>query len=245
MDLFRFIPGYSGVIFDEGKEPLFLLLLAFLIAFGGARGYARMARKRGWGSGSIGGVHLHHEVVGIVFVLVAGLIVSTRAGTDTAIRTFSAILFGVGAAFILDEFALVFYLRDVYWSSEGRDSVDAAILAVMVCGLLLVVSEPFGLSDPLAAHLGRALLVPVVVNNAVFAAVTFLKAKPFTGVAAVALPPFGWIGAARLAKPGSLWARRFYPPEKLVRAQARARDGYAARFQRWLVDVVGGEASTP
>jgi hypothetical protein len=92
VDLFRFIPGYSGVIFDEGKEPLFLLLLAFLIAFGGARGYARMARKRGWGSGSIGGVHLHHEVVGIVFVLVAGLIVSTRAGTDTAIRTFSALM---------------------------------------------------------------------------------------------------------------------------------------------------------
>jgi hypothetical protein len=136
-----------------------------------------MARKRGWGSGSIGGVHLYHEVVGIVFVLVAGLIVFTRAGTDVAIRNLCAILFGVGAAFILDEFALVFYLRDVYWSSEGRDSVDAAILAVMVCGLLLVVSEPFGLSDPLAAHLGRALLVPVVVNNAVFAAVTFLKAK--------------------------------------------------------------------
>ena len=245
MDLFRFIPGYRGVIFDEGKEPLFLLLLAFLIAFGGARGYARMARKRGWGSGSVGGVHLHHEVVGIVFVLVAGLIVFTRAGTDMAIRNFCAILFGVGAAFILDEFALVFYLRDVYWSSEGRDSIDAAILAVMVCGLLLIVSEPFGLSDPLTGHLGRALLVPVVVNNAVFAAVSFLKAKPFTGVAAVALPPFGWIGAARLAKPGSPWARWFYGPKELARAQDRAQDGYAARFQRWLVDVVGGEPSTP
>jgi hypothetical protein len=204
-----------------------------------------MARKRGWGRGSIGGVHLYHEVVGIVFVLVAGLIVFTRAGTDVAIRNLCAILFGVGAAFILDEFALVFYLRDVYWSSEGRDSVDAAILAVMVRGLLLVVSEPFGLSDPLAAHLGRALLVPVAVNNAVFAAVTFLKAKPFTGVAAVALPPFGWIGAARLAKPGSPWARWFYGPKELARAQVRAQDGYAARFQRWLVDVVGGEASTP
>jgi hypothetical protein len=245
VDLFRFIPGYRDVIFDEGKEPLFLLLLAFLIAFGGARGYARKARKRGWGSGSIGSVHLHHEVVGIVFVLIAGLIVFTHPGTGIATRNFCAILFGVGAAFILDEFALVFYLRDVYWSSEGRDSVDAAILAVMICGLLLVVSEPFGLADLLAAHLGRALLVPVVINNAVFAAVSFLKAKPFTGVAAVALPPFGWIGAARLAKPGSPWARWFYGPEKLARAQARARDGYAGRFQRWLVDVVGGEPSTP
>jgi hypothetical protein len=245
VDLFRFIPGYRGVIFGEGKEPLFLLLFAFLIAFGGARGYARQARKRGWGSASIGGVHLHHVVVGIVLVLIAGVVVFTRAGTEIATRDLCAIVFGVGAAFILDEFALVFYLRDVYWANEGRDSVDAAILAVLTCGLLLVVSEPFGLSDPLTAHLGRAVIVFVVINNAAFAVVAFLKAKPFTGVAALALPPFGWIGAARLAKPGSPWARWFYPPSKLARAQARARDGYAARFQRRLVDAVGGEPSAP
>jgi hypothetical protein len=245
VDLFPFIPGYREVIFDEGKEPLFLLLLAFLIAFGGARGYARVARKRGWGSGSVGGVHLHHEVVGILLVLVAGLTVFTHAGTTAAVRNVSAIAFGVGAAFILDEFALVLYLRDVYWSNEGRDSVDAAVLAVLICALLLVVSEPFGRSDLVTEHLGRTLAVPVVINNALFAAVTFLKAKPFTGVAAVALPPFGWVGAARLAKPGSPWARWFYDPAKLARARARAQDGFAARFQRRLVDVVGGEPSAP
>jgi hypothetical protein len=244
VDLFHFIPGYRSVIYAEGKESLFLLLLAFLIAFGGARGYARMARKRSWGSGSIGGVHLHHEVVGIVLVLIAGLTLFTRIGTEPRIRDVCAIVFGVGAAFILDEFALVFYLRDVYWSSEGRDSVDAAVLAVLICGLLLVVSEPFGLSDPLTAHLARSVAVLVVANNAVFAAITFLKGKPFTGVAAVALPPFGWLGAARLAKPGSPWARWLYGGEKLVRAQARARDGHAARFQRSLVDLVGGKPST-
>jgi hypothetical protein len=245
VDLFRFVPGYGSLIFREGKEPLFLLLLAFLVAFGGARGYARIARRRGWGSGSIGGVHLHHEVVGIVFVLVAGLVVFTRAGTNTTTRDLCAIVFGIGAAFILDEFALVFYLRDVYWSSQGRDSVDAAILAVMICGLLLVVSQPFGLSDPLAAHLGRAIFVPVVINNALFAVISFLKAKPFTGVAAIALPPIGWIGAARLAKPGFPWARWFYGPAKLARARARAQDGYAARFQRRLLDIVGGVPSAP
>ena len=104
--------------------------------------------------------------------------------------------------------------------------------------------SPFGLSDPFAAHLGRAVFVLVVVNNAVFAFVSFLKAKPFTGVAAIAIPPFGWVGAGRLAKPGSPWAHRFYGPSKLARAQARSTDGQAARFQRWLVDVVGGEPSS-
>ena len=113
MNIFRFIPGYSGVIFGEGKEPLFLLLLAFLIAFACTRGYTRRARDRGWGSGSVHGVHLHHAVVGIVFVLVAGLVAFTQLGTGAA-RDVSAIVFGVGAAFVLDEFALIFYLRDVY-----------------------------------------------------------------------------------------------------------------------------------
>ena len=103
MDLFRFILGYRSLIFDEGKETLFLVLLAFLVAFGGVRGSARMARKRGWGSGNVGGVHLHHEVVGIVLVLIAGLMVFTRAGTEMTVRNVCAIVFGVGAAFILDD----------------------------------------------------------------------------------------------------------------------------------------------
>jgi hypothetical protein len=241
MDLFRFVPGYRGVIFEEGKEPLFLLLLAFLIAFAGARGYARLARKRGWRSGSIGGVHLHHVVVGILCVLVAGLVGFSRAGTSPSVRDVCAIAFGVGAAFVLDEFALVFYLRDVYWSSEGRDSVDAAIFGVLLAGLTLVVSEPFGLDDPLVSHVGRLVFFSVVTVNAVFAAITFLKAKPFVGLVAIALPPVGWIGTTRLAKPGSPWARWFYDPEKLARSKSRLRYGFAARFQRRIVDLVGGE----
>jgi hypothetical protein len=245
VNLFRFIPGYGGVIFDEGKEPLFLLLLAFLIAFACTRGYTRHARKRGWGSGSVDGVHLHHVVVGIVFVLVAGLVVFTEPGTGAAVRDVCAIVFGVGAALVLDEFALIFYLRDVYWSEEGRDSVDAAILGAMIAGLTLVVSEPFGLNDPFTSHLSRSLLVFVVAQNAVFAVVTFIKAKPFAGFAAIALPPVGWIGAIRLAKPKAPWARWFYGQDKLGRAEERVQDGFAARFQRRLVDLVGGKPSPP
>ena len=39
-----------------------------------------------------------------------------------------AILFGVGAAFTLDEFALWLNLKDVYFVREGRSSIDAVIL---------------------------------------------------------------------------------------------------------------------
>ena len=243
MDIFRFIPGYRNVIFEEGKEPLFLTLVAFLIAFNCTRGYTRAARARGWGSGSIGGVHLHHVVVGIVFVLAAGLAAFTPGGTGPVTRGVLAIVFGVGAAFILDEFALVFYLRDVYWTTEGRNSIDATILGVMIAGLALVVSEPFGLADPFVAHTGRFVLTLIIVQNVVFAVITLLKGKLYAGFAAIALPGIGWIGALRLAKPRSPWAHRLYGPDKTARAQRRLEEGFASRFQQRLVDLVGGKPS--
>jgi hypothetical protein len=129
VDLFRFVPEYRHVTFDEGKEPLFLLLAAFVVGFFCARGYARQARKRGWGSGSVGGDHLRHEVVGIIPMLFAGIAAAAPSANGGRVRGLCAVVFDVGAALVVDEFALVFYLRDVYWSSEGGDSVDAAILA--------------------------------------------------------------------------------------------------------------------
>jgi hypothetical protein len=241
LDLFRFVPGYRHLIFDESKEPLFLLLLAFVVAFLCARGYARAARKHGWGSGSVGGVHLHHEVVGIILMLVAGIWAFAPAGAGRTDKGLAAILFGVGAAFVLDEFALVFYLRDVYWSKEGRGSVDAAILAVLVLFLVLVSTEPFGLTDPVTAHRGRLVVFVVFASNVIFTTITFLKSKPFLGVAGIAVPMFGWVGAARLAKPRSPWARWFYSPSKVARAETRVSSGVAARFQRRLVSLVGGD----
>ena len=56
------------------REPTALLLAAFVVTFVLTRGYTRVARVRGWGSGSVGGVHLHYIVVGIVLVLLSGLV---------------------------------------------------------------------------------------------------------------------------------------------------------------------------
>jgi hypothetical protein len=244
MDLFRFVPGYTDIVYNEGKEPLFLLLLAFVVAFGLARGYTRAARTRGWGSGSVGGVHLHHVVPGLMLVLIAGLVVYTRLGASEVPRELCAIAFGAGAALVLDEFALVFYLRDVYWEDEGRASIDAAILAVMLAGLFLVVSEPFSFDEP-ERRLGRLVFFAVVAANIAFAAVTFLKGKRYSGTAAVLIPVVGWVAAARLASPTSPWARWFYSTPKLNAAERRAERGLGARFERWLVTAVGGQPGSP
>jgi hypothetical protein len=245
LDLFRFIPGYSEHIVGDGKEPVLLLLLAFLITFLLTRLYTRLARVYGWGSGSVHGVHLHHMVVGIVMVLVTGTVAIAVWPTGVG-RDVIAVFFGIGAALILDEFALSLYLQDVYWSPEGRTSVDATAMGVMLAGLLMVGVSPFGVDN---AHYSRHIAFWVVVLNISLAVVTFLKGKLMLGLAAIFVPFVGLIGALRLAKPQSPWAGWFYThaPRKLERAHERyeVHPGWPERFNIWFTNLIGGTPSQP
>ena len=47
------------------------------------------------------------------------------SGTSRTAGIALSILYGVGAALTLDEFALWLNLRDVYWEREGRESIHA------------------------------------------------------------------------------------------------------------------------
>jgi hypothetical protein len=76
---------------------------------------------------STGGTHVHHLVWGILLLLVAGYLAQLEADDSRRLRYLVAVLFGVGAALTLDEFALWFFLADVYWERQGRDSVDVVI----------------------------------------------------------------------------------------------------------------------
>jgi hypothetical protein len=221
------------------REATALVLAAFLVTFVLTRTYTRLARVRGWGSGSVGGVHLHHIVVGIVLVLVSGLVeIATRpvgVGQDLV-----AIAFGVGGALILDEFALSLYLRDVYWSEEGHRSVDASLMGVLLAALLLVGLSPFD------AHAGdrvpRLVAFALVAANVGLALATVLKGKLTLGLLAVFVPGVGLIGALRLSKPGSLWAGRFYDDAKRERARIRyeSPDSAVHRVHERFDDLIGG-----
>jgi hypothetical protein len=224
MNLFRFIPGYTEYVYDAGKEPLLLMLIAFLVAFLLTRAYTRIARVRGWGSTHVGDVHMHHVVVGIVLMTIAGVI-GLGFTPGEVFEEWLAILFGVGAALTLDEFAMVFHLDDVYWSPEGRTSVDAVVTAAVLLTLGLTVSAPFGADESEDTAAGFWLAIGI---NVVFVAVTFLKGKLKLALAGVFLPPFAVFGAFRLAKPRSWWARRFYDPDargQATRALARPTAG--------------------
>jgi hypothetical protein len=85
---------------------------------------------------SSGGLHIHHLVWGILLLLVVGYVWLIEAGTTSSLlSSITAILYGVGAALTLDEFALWLNLQDVYWTGPGRESIDAVLI---FAGLLSV-----------------------------------------------------------------------------------------------------------
>jgi hypothetical protein len=243
MNLFRFIPGYTDHVYEAGKEPLLLMLIGFLAAFLLTRAYTRIARVRGWGSAHVGDVHMHHVVVGIVLMTAAGVI-GFGFSPGEVFTEWLAVAFGVGAALTLDEFAMVFHLDDVYWSEEGRSSVDAVVTASVILLLGLVATAPFGAERGEEAAWEFWLFIGL---NVVFVVVTFLKGKLKLALAGVVFPFFAMVGAFRLAKPGSSWARRFYKPEGRKHRRAVARE--AKRRRRWdhrqtrFYDLLGGAPS--
>jgi hypothetical protein len=224
---------FQAQIVHTGRLPLFSFFVAFVFGFGFIRMSARLirARVRWWpGNFVAGSVHVHHMVFGVVFMGIGGVAELAAPLYSLPWRSGAAALFGLGTALALDEFALLFHLRDVYWSNEGRLSIDAVLVAAGVTALLLLGINPVGVKD--VADYQRLLpgspgavttLGVVAVALYLLAAITLLKGKVWTGLAGLFVPPLSIIGAIRLARPGSPWARWRYRdrPGKLARADRR------------------------
>src|SRR3954464_2877270 len=84
-----------------------------------------------------GALHLHHLVLGIVLMLIGGTLGFALDEAQSPSFMLAAVAFGIGAGLTFDEFALWVHLEDVYWSDEGRQSVDAAIIAIVFVALVL------------------------------------------------------------------------------------------------------------
>src|SRR6266508_4183370 len=130
---------YDRAIVDTGRQPEFLFFVAFLITFGFIRTSAHMIKAQvSWWPGNVevGGTHIHHLVWGILLLLIAGW-VGTTVAPGSPWHEILAVLFGIGTGLTLDEFALWLNLKDVYWSAQGRRSIDAVIVAATVTGMAL------------------------------------------------------------------------------------------------------------
>jgi hypothetical protein len=222
-----------------GREPLLLLLAASLLTFALTRLYTRLARRRNWGSGRVGEVHVHHMVLGNLLMLVSGMFVIAFQPHDIGLDVF-AFAFGIGAAFVLDEWALTVHLRDVYWTPEGRHSIEMSIIWALLGLLLLTGISPFGIHDQ--TEIPRIVGFSAVTLAILLSIVTCLKGKLTLGLLSIFLPPVGLVAAVRLARPGSIWAQRFYDADKLARARTRF-DPSASRLEELrhaLADLLGG-----
>jgi hypothetical protein len=229
-----------------GRVPLLLMLAASLLVLAGTRIYTRVGRSRGWRSGRVGDVHIHHLVVGLLLALVAGMLdIALQPGEGG--RELFAVLFGAGAALILDEFALSVHLRDVYWTPEGRSSIEVSLMWVLLGALLLVGISPFGIHDN--TEVPRIVGFAVVAVSIVLSVVTCLKGKLTVGLLSIFLPPVGLVGAIRLARPGSVWASVFYREDQDKQARARERFDPAhsstERFRLRIHDLIGGAHDLP
>src|SRR5438067_3953327 len=128
------------------------MFLAVLVTFLVTRSVTRLIRSgRGGGAGlgnlRIGGTHVHHQVFGILIIIGTGIVLVSATPGGAALDAAAAV-FGVGVGLTLDEFALWLYLRDVYWTSEGRISVDAMFCVLVITGALV------GGASLLSGHVG-------------------------------------------------------------------------------------------
>jgi hypothetical protein len=215
--------AYQHGIVDTGRQPHFLFFVAFLATFGFIRTSTHMIRAqvKWWpGNVSVGGTHIHHLVWGILLLLICGYI-AVAIAPDSPWREVVAVFFGIGTGLTLDEFALWLNLKDVYWESEGRKSIDAVIIAAAVSGVLLIslrswIDVTTKVADEIQAIVGTLGLLGVIV-----AVVNAAKEKFGMAVWSILVPVVGLVGAFRLAKPHSVWARLFYRHGKKEQSEQR------------------------
>ncbi|WP_406280575.1 hypothetical protein OH799_14620 [Nocardia sp. NBC_00881] len=228
-------------VIDQGRLPLLCLLLGFIVGFLVIRLSVRLIRARvRWWPGNLraGDTHIHHMVFGVILVLASGIgMVTVYQSANTATAGLLAAAFGVGAALVLDEFALIFYLRDVYWEKQGRTSVDAVFVALAVTGLLLLGFHPLWLLDINdfrhdAGIEARTFVVVFAVVNLALAAIVIVKGKIWTGLFGMFFLPLLFVGALRLSRPGAPWARWRYTDRRRLMYRSIVRE---RRYRRPVI----------
>ena len=260
----RVLRWFSHDIVERGRLPLLCCLLAFILTFFVARSFVRLIRHRRdaglptrwWQPRNIqvGAVHIHHVAFGVVLVLVSGLtLVTLSVDGQEPQFTVAATFFGIGAALVLDEYALILHLSDVYWEEDGRASVDAVFAAVAVAGLLIMGFHPLMFflpiwhsADSVALRAGVGGVLALALPLAV---VVLLKGKLWTGLLGMFIVVLLVIGAIRLSRPHAPWARWRYStqPDKMRRALQRERTWRrpVVRAKLWLQCAIAGTPRLP
>ena len=125
---------------DPGQLSALFSWLAFTTTFATVRGitYSIKDGRGPFRNLSVGGEHLHHYMWGIGLVSAVGG-VAVHGAEPRRRHPAVALSYGAGLALIVDEFALLLDLKDVYWAKQGRISVDLGIGASSLAGTYFAV----------------------------------------------------------------------------------------------------------
>jgi len=128
-------PVTEGEVLDPCQRSALISWLAFTATFTTVRGvtYSIRSGRGPFRNLSLGGEHLHHYLWGIGLLAGVGA-VAVRGDERLRQHPVVAVSYGSGLALIIDEFALLLDLRDVYWARQGRISVDLGIGGVAAAG---------------------------------------------------------------------------------------------------------------
>ncbi|MFB8104158.1 MULTISPECIES: hypothetical protein [Streptomyces] len=233
-------------IAEPGKLPLLLALAAFVLTFAITRTVTRLIRagKGPFRNITPGGIHIHHVVPGVVLTVIGGF-GAVAVGRHGMAAGICAVIFGIGAGLVLDEFALILHLDDVYWTEEGRQSVEVVVLTASLVVLVLAGFSPLGVDDVSDdEQQGRLSVITSYAINFGFVLITLFKGKARMAMVGTLVPFVALVGALRLARPTSPWAKRFYRNRHRARSKAVLRayhhDVRWAGPRRKFQDLIGG-----
>ncbi len=243
---------WDDEVVGAGKLPLVICLLAFVLTFVTTRVITRMIRA---GRGpfrdnvSASGTHVHHAVPGIILLVLGALMALGLNTSQSPWIEIAAVLVGAGASLVLDEFALILHLHDVYWENEGRVSVEMIGLTGACLGLFLLGYSPLGVTDIDADAFGLRIVLAVgIVLHGFFVLVCVFKGKYRAALIGCFVPFVAWWCAIRLARPTSWWARHLYwrqapgqssGPSQEVRRQVGSQVALALRRDSRIPDPAG------
>jgi hypothetical protein len=152
----RFI--YEAHFQEPRRERMFLSSIGFVVTVAVVRSLT-WAIHNGIGpfhNVEMRGRHIHHLVWGICLLLLVGYMWMMEIGSGSPesrviAGRLTSLLYGVGAALTLDEFALWLNLSDVSWEREGRASLEALALFGGVLAIGIFVA---GFFRGLVRHVG-------------------------------------------------------------------------------------------
>src|ERR1700733_9958734 len=235
----------DGTPISFSVHPIMWMFIAILATFLITRTVTRLIRSgsgagAGLGNVRLAGVHVHHQVFGILIIIGTGIVLVSATPHGAALDVAAAV-FGAGVGLTVYECALWLHLEDVYWADQGRKSVDAIFCVLVITGVLI------GGANFATGHVGTAAWwssVAVIAVNLLLCVICLLKGKVVTGVVGVFVSVVALVGAIRLAKPGSWWAAHRYAgrPRLAARAARRFDERHHDRWN-WVRDLVAGAPS--